>query len=269
MRKAPDAIRYRIVRPLAAHRRLGAVVMLHTARCGSTVLARLLGQHPSIHDDGEIYLPVLDGFADRHTSSEIDRVDAVAYTRARLSRSGRRWYLYDAQFDHIDYLHGDLISYLDEIAAIGVSKIVVLRRANVMRKVTSTLMAQRRGCWHVPAGASSPAIDVAVPEGSFVIDGMSGTLLEHLDRVTKWYDMAGSFVADVGADSLFLDYEADLMQDPQVGYQRVVEFLGLPPHRVEVTTQRLNTRPLSEVLTNHAEVTRWLDDTTHSWMLAE
>lgn len=243
--------------------------MLHTARCGSTVLARMLGQHRAVHDDGELYLATFERFDELGTTPNEAVFDAVDHLRSRLSRSGRRWYVFDVQFDHIARLHGDPASYLSGLHEIGVSKIIVLRRLNLLRKVTSTLMAQRRGRWDVPVGAPTESFEVEVPRGSFVADGMSGTLIEHLDRSSRWYETADELLAGLAVDVLWLDYETHLMNDPALGYRMVLDFLGLPFQGVDVTIQRLNTRPLSEVLVNHDEVTVWLSGSPYEWMLSE
>jgi hypothetical protein len=265
---AKEGFRYRVIRPLGAPRRAGAVVMLHTARCGSTVLARMLGQHPSIHDDGELYLPTFEHFAAMGTTPRDSGFDAVDHVRSHLSRSGRRWYVFDVQFDHMVRLHGDPASFLSGLGEIGVSRIIVLRRLNLVRKITSTLMAQRRGRWYVPAGEPAHALEIRVPDGPFVVDGRSGTLIEHLDRYRVWYDRAEQLVAEQDAEALWLDYETHLMEDPAVGYRMVLDFLGLPFHTAEITTQRLNTRPLSEVVVNLDEVRGWLSGSSYEWMLS-
>lgn len=263
-RHAAELLKYRLARPLRASRRPGALVVLHTARCGSTVLTRLLDQHPRIHSDGEMYLPVLPDRAGDPLAADFDPID---YLERRLPRSGSRWFLFDVQFDHIERMGRDLEDYLRSARAIGVTRIVVLRRSNLLRKITSNLLAQQRGRWHLPKGANEPARTVDVPDGPFMIDGITTTLLGHLDRVDGWYDRARQL--DVGVEIIELTYEADIMADPLVGYRRVLEFVGLPHHPAAVPTERLNTRPLGDVLGNHAEVASWLAGSRYEWMLDE
>ena len=66
---------------------------------------------------------------------------------------------------------------------------------------------------------------------------------------------------------LRLNYESDILADPRVAHQMVLDHLNLDPHPVDVRLQRLNPFALSEVIENFAEVEEALESTPHAWML--
>jgi hypothetical protein len=56
-----SAFSHRIADPALSHWRVGGVAMIHTGRCGCTVLSDLLDQHPDMSRDGETYGRVIAG----------------------------------------------------------------------------------------------------------------------------------------------------------------------------------------------------------------
>jgi len=68
---------------------------------------------------------------------------------------------------------------------------------------------------------------------------------------------------------LHLEYEADIQSDPNAALTKLCQSLGRPAHPLPPKYQRINTKSLADVLTNHAEVVDCLTGTVHEWMLTE
>jgi hypothetical protein len=255
---------HRVAGPALSRWRAGGVAMIHTGRCGSTVLSDLLDQHPDIYWDGETYGRVIAGIKrDGLDRSEVS-FDPAEYVAERLKRSGRRWFGYDLKFSHVTEFGHDVERYIEEIAELGVNHLISLRRTNYLRQVISGKNGGRRGQFH-----SRVAVDDLPPlqldTDDLVVDLYRGTLLEHFER---WDDLYRRLDDMALPRYLSLIYEKHVQHDPTVGYRLAEEFLGLTPHSPEVRLVRLAPdRPVSELLANFDDVRRCLAGTRYEWMI--
>ena len=90
-------------------------------------------------------------------------------------------------------------------------------------------MALKRGEYHSKDPGSVEALTVHIDVDGVSMDGRDDSLLGHFDRVEGLYDRFDSAVGE--RDVLRLEYERDILGDPQVAYRKVVDHLGLAPRR--------------------------------------
>ena len=129
-----SALSQRVLGPLNANRRPGAVALFHIGRCGSTVLTELLDQHPKMYWDGETYGRVLDELKDAGQDRSTSGFDPATYVEQRLQRSGSRWFGYDVKFFHVTDFNVTVDDYVKQITSRGITHLVVLRRRNYSAK---------------------------------------------------------------------------------------------------------------------------------------
>lgn len=261
-----NGLRHHVVGPLTAWRRPGGFAIFHVGRCGSTVLTDLLEQHPDVHSDGESYVRVLEqARATGRTPREIAG-DPADYIQRRLRRAGSNWFMFDLKFDHVTRLDGSIERYVDDLSTMGVDRFVVLRRRNLLRKFVSQHMAEQRGAYHSTDAAARRRIRVHLDVEALSVDGIIAPIGEHLRRITEQYEAFDRITA--GRSVLHLDYESDLLADPLIGHDKVVDHVGLRPHEPSVRMQKLNPYPLEEIVDNHADIVAALAGTAHEWMLS-
>ena len=260
----------RALAPLQARRREANVAMFHVGRSGSTVLGDLLGQHPGVYWDGEIYEHrVFQPYEQRAGTIEYGQTpfsyDPVPLLKARMREAGARIYGFEVKFFHLDYTDYDLETYLATLRALGFNRFIVLERRNLLRKIASSIVAHQRAQFHIGASASTGVNRIQLPVDAVRIDRDSKPLVDFLASYTR--DLARLERALAGDSMLKLTYEEDIASDPGNAYRRVCEFLKLPPVATQVRLAKTNPYPLADMLENFDEVGAALEGTDFAWML--
>jgi hypothetical protein len=231
-------------------RRGGDIVTFHVTRCGSRVLGDMLGQHPDVLWDAEIYAP--------ERMRLLPRALAWALTRLpernldlRMLRAGRRRYGHEVIQRHLDAMGVSPAEYLKRMDARGFDHVVWIQRDNLLRVVVSQHLAQARGRWHQRSGDA--ALDrIELPVERCLFRGRELPLLRQLEDEAARQRQVDAALE--GRRFLHLTYERDLETDPRVGYRRVCEFVGLRPHPARVQFRKTNPFSLRELLTNYDAV---------------
>ena len=266
LRTTQRAVQTRIVGPLTARGRLGAAAMFHIGRCGSTVLMDLLNQHPKIGSDGEPYNRVAKDMDRRGVDPHSSGLDPADHIHRRFGRVGARWYLYSLKFNQVTQFDRELDRYLADIESRGVNRLVVLDRSNLLRKVVSGLRARANGQFQSSDPDAVRPDKVRVDVDAVAMEGETHSLIGQFERWNREYERFDRLIGD--RPVLRLNYEADILDDPRVAYEKVVTHLGLDPHPVDVRLQRLNPFALEDVVENLDDVGRALADTPYAWMLS-
>jgi hypothetical protein len=260
-----SSLSHRVAGPALSHWRAGGVAMIHTGRCGSTVLSDLLSQHPDVYWDGETYGRVITGIKSEGLDRSAVPFDPANYVQQRLKRSGRRWFGYDLKFSHVTEFGHDVESYIQQIADLGVDHVISLRRTNYLRQVISGKNGGRRGQFHSRVAVDDELPPLHLDTDDLAVDLYRGPLREHFER---WDDLYQRLDDMALPRYLSLNYEEHLQRDPTVGYRLVEKFLGLGPHEPEVRLVRLAPdRPVSELLENYDDVCRHLAGSRYAWMV--
>ncbi len=243
------------------------VAAFHVGRCGSRVLGDLLNQHSRIVWDGELFSPGrLAGIEARWPRLTRDHVKIL---RLRMTLAGRRCYGFETQPTQLQRLNISVPDYVQKLEGLGFNRFILLHRKNYLRRIVSITMAHQTSRWHLASGESPPServkLDVNELSLNWGPDTHKRSLIAHLEHAEQCISELKASLQN--RESLFLTYEDDIQQNPQVGYRRVCEFIGVDVQPVTVRFNKTNTRDLSDVLTNFSEVKQSLQETSFEWML--
>ncbi len=238
--------------------RPGNVAMFHVGRSGSRVLASLLGQHPAVRWDGEIYEP----------NSKLWRPgrDPERLLRRRMRLAGRRYYGFEMKFFHARLMGLALSEFVPHLIGSGFDRFIVLERRNTLRKVVSSIRLHQERRSHRKEGAAR-LHRIRVDVEDVRIDRASLPLVDHLEGYRRGFEELDHLIED--REVLRLSYEDDIAEDPRIAYQRCCAFLGIEPTPVEVAYGRTNPFPMKEIVINWDDVVRALSDTPFGWMTEE
>lgn len=236
------------------------VFVFHQGRCGSTVLAHMLDQHPRIAAFGEIF----------ETAYKRQRLPApaAAMLRARRLQAYPARAVVEAKFfegQHLSFISGGGEVPLDLLRRAGYRRFIVLDRKNYLRVVLSSALAVTRGKkFHYAASETVPETKVALNPDVVGIPGKQGPMLEVFAHMDRQY---ARLRADLdGEDVLELTYEDDIQDDPHRAYRKVCAWLGLDAAPAAATLRRSNTRSTCEVIENWDEIAATLAGTPYAWM---
>ena len=69
-------------------------------------------------------------------------------------------------------------------------------------------------------------------------------------------------------DYLWLSYEEDILNDPQVAFEKVSNFLDLELIKPTIYLGKTNPEPLSTIIINFVEISSFLKNSNSEWMLS-
>jgi hypothetical protein len=237
--------------------------MFHTGRSGSSVIADMLGQHPAIHWDGELfnYQLMLWRNNPRNRMEE-----AQVLVRRRMSLFDKP--VYGFEILPTQLLAGqidqrELLAVLDEF---GVGHFVVLTRRNILRKIVSNLVARERGRWRLKAGESAPLTRIHIDTDNVQM-ATTQPLVTHIRETLVDYE---ALSASLGSRRcLHLVYERDVLPDPRCAYRKICGFLGIDDVELPVRHGQTTPHRLRQIIRNYTDVEQALSGTEFEWMLEE
>lgn len=279
MRHRLEALRRRASRVIAAAAR-GELptrarelsVLFHIGRCGSTVLAELLDQHPRLLWDGDLFnvpqpgrLPaVLERRRWRWTSSRHHPHAPLRFLEGAMVARGVSHYGFEIRLPNLEREGLELERFVRAAEGLGVSRFMVLERKNKLRQLLSLATAKETGRWHAPVGTVARPHAIRLDPQQIFAGIREQSLVAHFEDWDRWYAELRRVVSPERL--LWLTYEEDLAADPRVGYRRVLAFLGLRDHPAEVTRSVTNPFRLEEMVTNLPELEAALAGTPYAWM---
>lgn len=236
------------------------VVMLHVGRCGSTVVADMLGRHPMISWDGEVFEPKV------RAKIGFDEMPPEDFL---LDRIGRAEHVYGFEVKYLPSHHQlnlgrDLAGIIDLTERVEVSHYVTLHRHNYLRRVVSGAIGRERRRWHRAPQEPVPETKVHLNPNS-VPFGPRKPLLAAFEEMKT----GESALRDVleGRHGLHLSYEDHVERDPSVAYELICDLIGVEPGDIDSRLARTGAAPLSAVLANFDEIAEHLTGTEYEWML--
>jgi hypothetical protein len=247
----------------AASRQQGSVVMFHTGRSGSSVIADMLGQHPAIHWDGELFNYQLMLWRER---PKYRMAEASGLIRRRMSLFDKSFYGFEVLSTHLhagQIDEGQFMAMLDDL---GVEHFILLTRRNILRKLVSNLVARKRGRWRLEASEAAPLTRVHVDTSNLQMASMKPLVTHIRDTLA---DYAALRSALNSRRCLELVYEDDVQQDPRRASRRICEFLGVEQVDTRVRHGQTTPHPLRQVIQNYDEVADVMSSTEFEWMLGE
>ncbi|MEM9941216.1 MAG: hypothetical protein AAF939_06465 [Planctomycetota bacterium] len=221
----------------------------------------MLNSHPQIKWLGEV-------FHEAHESNE-SLPSSVQLAKLADQLKGGQCTGIETKFQHLDEngLHLDLESLLNELKRLGFHKWIVLRRRNYLRQAISVARGQITGQWHVATASNKTdyrpfALDVE----KISLGGRNRSILKCFDDIDQVYRRTETTFSELGLDALWIEYESDLENEPMVGFKKVIGFLGLSNFSPDVSLQKLESRPIEQVISNFEEVTSALQHSRYAWM---
>lgn len=244
-------------------RRRENLVMFHTGRSGSYVLADLLANHPDIRWDGELF--------------NYDLLPWRARPKPRLQEAGRRiqrrlgyanvpFYGFEVLATHLAAGQIELPAFVDRLEEMGIHKFVILTRRNILRKIVSNHVARARGHWHLAAGQTAPLTQIDLDPKKVVL-ARSVPLIDHIRAIEADYRALREALS--GRRTLELVFEEDIAGGPQRAFSKICTFMSASQQDLPVRHGRTTPQSLREIIRNFDEVERALSGTDLAWMLED
>ena len=244
--------------------RVANIAMLHAGRCGSSVLADLLGQHPGFRWVGEPFEAMLPAYYRMDPERRAEHVIGNS-----LYFRDCRYYGFDSKYLPEQHLHRDLgnktpAAYIELLARLGFSHYILLDRRNHLRRAISVAIGTQTRLWNTDRPVAA-GVTVRVDPERFVSYGREMSLQQYFSSLEERYWTFADLLR--GKPLLELVYEDDIERDPSVAYRKVCAFLGIEAAPVQVRLQKLNPQPIRELVANFDELAAALRGTRHAWML--
>jgi LPS sulfotransferase NodH len=245
-------------------------VVLTTQRSGSSWLVDLLNDHPAVTAYAEMFR-VTDTTVSDYGATEVPRFEAMV-SRANFSTSkvlaGRR----HAYLRGLEQAHpgvqavGFKLMYDQTRDHPGLLSLLVLHRARFIHLVRRDLLggilsfdrAEQRGRWHYHEGDAIPSARVRADTSDLLrrLDEREGEIQRFRRRLRR----LPSRVLEVA-------YE-DLSERHDDVLQRLLQFLGVAPAQIDLTSTLVRSAPESSVkaLENLDDVRATLEGTRFEWL---
>lgn len=246
--------------------RRGNLVMLHAGRCGSSVLADMLNQHPEMrwaNEPFEVMTPAYRAMPARHRAAEL--------LADRMYRQRIPYFGFDMKYLPEQHMRREMAnqtpdSLMELLEGLDFRYFVLLTRRNHLRRAVSAEIGRKRGYWNT-FDAVKDRVTVRLDPQRFLSYGRETPLVEYFRGLDEAYEAFRSRLAD--RHLLELVYEQDVQNDPAIGYGRICSMLGIEPRAANVRLKRINPQPLSQLIENFGEVEAALAGSPYAWMTAE
>jgi hypothetical protein len=256
-----------LVRKARDRDRSGNIAMLHAGRCGSSVLADMLNQHSDIRWANEPFENMLPAY---YRMSSAKR----AYHVISNSMHARpaKYYGFDSKYLPEQHLRPELANkspeqYIALLDSLGFNYFILLNRRNHLRRAISVQIGSQTGQWNTAHPNEIRRATVRLDPQRFVSYGKEMPLKQYFHSLDTTYAVIKQHLAE--RRLLELVYEDDIQHDPRLAYMRTCHFLGIDAQPVNVRLQKINLKPIHELVENFEEVETCLNGTEYEWMLRE
>lgn len=249
---------YKLARELGTRRsRRINVAMFHVARCGSTVLSRMINQHRDIDWANELFVNYGTRYPDcGHSLKFAKKILAKSKNATNCDVYGFETNYLPNQHLGSEGINTSLDDYVAFLKQTGFSHFIVLHRRNYLRRAISIQVGVQKGLWH-----STEPVEIVPTVHLPDVPGMP----DWFRTISKTREYLHSLLE--GSRYIDLCYEDDICLDPKTAYLKVCSFLEMEPIAVDVALRRTNDFPLGEQVLNLDEVREVLCNTEFAWML--
>lgn len=225
------------------------VVMFHPGRCGSSVVAMLLNQHPKVNWIGEIF---------KKSYEKYPWVQKEPYSfmrfRKRICMSSVFGMEIVTEDLFIEEVNNERV--LKPLKKLGFEKFILLKRMNLLSRLVSSLVAEKIGKWNTKESIEAPKVEV--PSSKERI--MSG-----FEKYERFYSKIEKEMSP--QKGIVLTYEKDVRRNPKKAHEKICKFLDLEAKEVSVETEKINKRHVTKRISNICEIKEILEGTKYEWML--
>lgn len=240
------------------------VAMLHPGRCGSTVVARMLNDHPKVFWAGEIFENYM------RKEKELSQKEFVKDILDRSVNSRiSQFYGFETKYLSQQHLSEECIdldigSYVNTLKEEGFSTFIVMHRKNYLRRLVSAMVGKKTKVWHSENAPDKP-VTLVMDTNNITLGTSSGTLKEIMDHIDQSFNNLREILQD--EEVLYLYYEDHVLPDPRIAYQKICDFLEIKGQDPSIALRKTNPFSYEEIIENFQEVEKQLKGTKYEWML--
>lgn len=238
------------------------VAFFHTGRCGSTVLGTLLNQNPLIHWDGEVYV------VHERSNTSLKQID---FLKERILKYPNKTYCFatkSLKYQHLgkNFLNMNLNSYINLLIEIGFKHFIIINRYNYLKRVVSQLIGEKRKKWHFKINENPPELTkITIDTNNLKVGEKTLSLLDFFIELDNHYLELNQKLSYF--NHLNISYEKDIMLNPEVGYNKICNFLDIEKYSASPKLNKANPFSFLEVVENFDEINKVLNKTRYQWML--
>lgn len=240
------------------------IASFHVGRCGSTIIGKMLNQHPDIHWSGQLY-----GKVSRYNQSIFKSKNNVQkLIHGDLFVRNKKVYGFETNYRKNKDLSPHLLDislndYVGLLVESGFTYYIHLKRKNLLRRFISSEIAKKVGYWHTPKQLDRPT-QIKLPM-KFNYLGKTISIAELFQfQEERAHELDQSLT---GMNTLFLNYEDHIYDNPTNAYYKVIDFLALHTYQAEIPFKKTNDFNLSDILSNFDKVEKSLLNSPFEWML--
>lgn len=253
---------YRLLHGRSSQKR---IAMFHAGRCGSSVLADMIGQHSDVHWASEVFENMLPCF---YNMSDQNR--AKARITASIHPPTKAFYGFETKYLPEQHFRKELAnhspqSYIKLLKQLGFEYYILLYRENHLRRAVSTAIGAKTNQWS-SVDRRQQKTTVRLDPEKFVSYGETITLKKFFESIEMRHREVKQAIGDMPL--LELSYENDVYADPTIGYKRICDFIGTEAiPSTQVRLQKQNPTAISDLVENYEELSSYLSGTRYEWML--
>ena len=225
-----------------------AFIIVARSRTGSTLLEKLLNNHPNIQCEGELLNNLSGRKPEKIINSFFSKKNKQTYA------AGYKVFYYhpnDGSSEEIWNIHLNKKNL----------KIIHLKRENILRTVLSKKIADKTKQWSIKNSSKRISIEdkritLSIPES-----------IEEFEKTRNWEnEFDRKFI---NHEMLEVNYE-ELTSDPKSQLYKIFSFLNVDPkYDLNVPLKKQNSEPLSKILINYPQVKADLEKTKWKEFLCE
>jgi hypothetical protein len=245
------------------------ICMFHIGRCGSTVIGDLLGKHPKILWDGEVFSRYFINNDDAAGHRDWNELYGVNVLIRKMRSVIRKYYGFEVKHAHLKELTSSLPEYIKTLKQLGFDHFIVLERKNHLRSIVSYTIARETKRWHIHDHENATTKKINLNTNKVYLEYKEIPLLQALKTMNDYYSDLRKALDSTKSKCLDLIYDDDIKNDPLIAYHKTMTYLNLKPAKPKVRFNRTNPFPIQDMVSNYDELANHLSGTPYEWMLKD
>jgi len=245
-------------------------------RSGSTVVDHLLGQHPDVVALNEPFNPTLNQRR-YNTDIDVEHFMRIVIDKIPADQQNKKNTSFQYCTEHLKQFLGNTsdqphFSFIQKYF----TKLVVIRRKNLLKQWASWAFASAGGpwIWYVGKDACSEKIKLPLVVGSEHQNWLlpnthhsDMSLIEFLTEYQNYINQSLEYLKSSNIVWLDIVYEDHIEQDPLTAVKMIENFLQITPYNQYSIPIKKIANTLEQDLTNFDEVVDYLQGSEYEWML--